>query len=255
MTNAEASRRYRAKRRGEYVPPIEGRSMFGCPSGTPEYRRMQRERDASSKGRVMSPWVRASDRKGMKNMLRAERMADYIRWKFQESWRHGMYLAWKGTEDYLSQCASKVKNAYWDDPSSARHRKRIYKASNPDKVARYAGMRGRRMADTADGSLSAGNLNRMFDHATCCDYCGKGFSRTEEKSLEHFIPLCLGGRHSISNVLIACLDCNHSKNQTHPYIWLGEIEFERWVARLRGRGAGDPCEENDLYPHNQVQAA
>lgn len=41
----------------------------------------------------------------------------------------------------------------------------------------------------------------------CCAYCGE----RKKLTLDHVIPLTLGGRHSIGNILPACTRCNQRK--------------------------------------------
>lgn len=51
-----------------------------------------------------------------------------------------------------------------------------------------------------------------------CAYC----DRTDQPlTMDHFVPLELGGLHEASNIVPACLSCNSSK---------GGREFEEWFA-------------------------
>ncbi len=45
-----------------------------------------------------------------------------------------------------------------------------------------------------------------------CAYCRKA----QYACLEHFVPLCLGGSTSMSNVVPGCLSCNALKRNIHP---------------------------------------
>lgn len=56
---------------------------------------------------------------------------------------------------------------------------------------------------------------------TCC-YCGR---ETKSLSMDHVFPLARGGRHSIGNILQACMSCNASKS-SHLLI--------EWRCRPRG---------------------
>jgi len=48
-----------------------------------------------------------------------------------------------------------------------------------------------------------------------CQYCGRRFS-TSELSLDHIMPLSLGGRTSWTNVVCACTACNKRKGGRTP---------------------------------------
>jgi 5-methylcytosine-specific restriction endonuclease McrA len=55
---------------------------------------------------------------------------------------------------------------------------------------------------------------RLFGHLTiapCC-YCRRVFFCTE-LTVEHLIPLCLGGTNDPSNIALACSPCNHNRGK------------------------------------------
>lgn len=52
-----------------------------------------------------------------------------------------------------------------------------------------------------------------------CAYCDKEAKLT----LDHVIPLSKGGKHSIDNVVPACLHCNSSKGARTPEQWLQSL--------------------------------
>ena len=61
-----------------------------------------------------------------------------------------------------------------------------------------------------------------------CAYCGS-LPATLEK--DHFIPICLGGRHTRHNILPACRSCNAQKRISEPYKWIGE-KFGKKATRI-----------------------
>ncbi len=48
-----------------------------------------------------------------------------------------------------------------------------------------------------------------------CIYCGK-----PSKHIDHFMPLCRGGSHTIDNLVPSCVSCNLSKGSKIPTEWL-----------------------------------
>jgi 5-methylcytosine-specific restriction endonuclease McrA len=242
---------------------------YGGRGNTPEYKRRQHEAMAAREGRTLAPYIGTpegqqyvAERKRHAATVRVEQKARGIRLRaFQAMYRDLLALWGRAypeeslpSEEDLRIKADAFKRRYWADPERARHQKRIYKTANPEKDAAYRGKRGLRMVTTADGTLTPGNLNRMFDSAKVCAYCGGEMTGVSQKSLDHFIPLCLGGRHSAANIFICCLSCNFEKSKTHPFIWLGAEMFERLLAILRKRCAGEPSEVSAIYPQTQVEA-
>ena len=52
--------------------------------------------------------------------------------------------------------------------------------------------------------------------ANCCQYCGRNFS-TKELTVDHVTPRVLGGQHSWSNLVCACVQCNARKGGRTPH--------------------------------------
>lgn len=53
-----------------------------------------------------------------------------------------------------------------------------------------------------------------------CAFCGGPF-----EEIEHVVPICRGGEHSIANLVPSCVDCNRGvggKGQRDPWEWLAE---------------------------------
>jgi predicted nucleic acid-binding Zn ribbon protein len=63
-----------------------------------------------------------------------------------------------------------------------------------------------------------------------CFYCDrhislrKFFSSLRYGTVDHFIPLALGGRDHISNIVLACGQCNHKKGSRFPTL----LEVAKW---------------------------
>jgi 5-methylcytosine-specific restriction endonuclease McrA len=74
-----------------------------------------------------------------------------------------------------------------------------------------------RLKNQADGSLTDSVLAKLYSAATNCAYCQIKLTRRSRKTrqtdatIDHVIPLVLGGQHSISNVVVCCSLCNSKK--------------------------------------------
>lgn len=57
------------------------------------------------------------------------------------------------------------------------------------------------------------NLKRKLKHqAKHCPYCGKELNNWEDKTIDHIIPRCKGGKTKLSNLLVCCFECNQKKD-------------------------------------------
>lgn len=56
------------------------------------------------------------------------------------------------------------------------------------------------------------------------DRVSEALDRSALRTVDHFIPLALGGHDNLSNVVLACLPCNRRKADREPEI----PEFVKW---------------------------
>jgi hypothetical protein len=62
-------------------------------------------------------------------------------------------------------------------------------------------------------------------HAHCC-YCGNLFS-ANELTIEHKIPICMGGSSEISNIALACAPCNRAKGK-EAFLYLRKLNKRKY---------------------------
>lgn len=78
--------------------------------------------------------------------------------------------------------------------------------SRDKKLRRASGIEA-----ASDGSLTPAALVAMFAAAKSCPFCHKRM-RSQDKSLDHIVPLSKGGAHSVLNTLVCCKRCNAKKH-------------------------------------------
>lgn len=105
------------------------------------------------------------------------------------------------------------------------HWSKEWVAKNPDKRrAILRNYKARRRAQESGGvstaALAAWTLQQKKVCYWCGSKCAKGFH------VDHYVPLCKGGKHEIGNLVIACAPCNLRKNLKDPF------DFARQVGRL-----------------------
>lgn len=112
---------------------------------------------------------------------------------------------------------------------------RDWRAANP--LRRRASRAVSRRHDTEGADLTTKQWEAMLQAANgICSYCG-----TEQRlQLDHVLPLSRGGRHTLTNVVPACADCNMVKNSKTVAEWLDptaratfQIRHARLVEEVR----------------------
>ncbi len=75
-----------------------------------------------------------------------------------------------------------------------------------------------------------------FADSFFCAYCGISMGKAK-MTIDHFIPLELGGHNDPSNFLTACAACNKKKANMDPRVWCDKmgIKYEDLVAYLKKR--------------------
>lgn len=71
----------------------------------------------------------------------------------------------------------------------------------------------------SDGTLTPSVVQALFAKATHCAYCTQ-LMHPRDKTLDHVVPVAKGGKHSITNAVIACRSCNSRKGARTPDQWL-----------------------------------
>ena len=94
------------------------------------------------------------------------------------------------------------------------------------KAMRRTAVRNRR--GKLPGPIASTDIELLYDaHDRRCIYCGEKCDPT----MDHFIPLDLGGPHEIGNIVPACLSCNSHKIYKHPSTYLTPQRYAEVVTR------------------------
>ena len=113
------------------------------------------------------------------------------------------------------------------NPEKVKQSKRKWVESNPEKVKEIrisTESRRRSRKAQADDGVSLANMREIKAAAKGrCHYCGK---KTPKLQFDHIEPIAKGGRHCKSNLVMACMICNATKNDSHPH------EYAQRVGRL-----------------------
>ena len=120
-----------------------------------------------------------------------------------------------------------AKKANWSEQKKTSHKARLKRARDrrtPEKLEKHNNQRRaskakRRAAERAvESDATSEQINELFKSAKdSCAYCG--VTGDWKRSLDHVMPLCLGGGHTVSNLMVCCFECNSEKSGTHPALW------------------------------------
>lgn len=86
-------------------------------------------------------------------------------------------------------------------------------------------LRRSRMRNAGINDLTFEQVWQMVeDQQYCCAYCDQPFYG--EFEIDHMIPISRGGAHTWSNVAVACMPCNRSKNAKTPLQFLRVLGYD-----------------------------
>ena len=127
-----------------------------------------------------------------------------------------------------SSCRNILENAYRNDKKNNTWQSRAKPklTANQLRLNQNAGQRRRnkirvfytatqraRRFGVAIGKVSHKEINRLY--SSPCFYCGS----KDRISIDHVIPLALGGSHTIGNMVSCCQSCNSSKKSKLYIVW------------------------------------
>ena len=78
-------------------------------------------------------------------------------------------------------------------------------------------------------SLKAFKANLWVDQRVCA-YCGFRFRGKADATVDHVVPIVMGGKTEMSNLVLACQPCNNAKGDLSEYDFLSRFD------ELRGAG-------------------
>jgi 5-methylcytosine-specific restriction endonuclease McrA len=100
--------------------------------------------------------------------------------------------------------------------------------ANPTKHRLYQAERRFRQATSGPGVSERDWLRLVRRYDGRCAYCNVQC----DPHMDHVIPLKLGGRHSIGNILPACQSCNSSKGARLLYRWRVSVLLTAYAKEL-----------------------
>jgi 5-methylcytosine-specific restriction endonuclease McrA len=120
-------------------------------------------------------------------------------------------LAWKRANSQKN-VASVVAYQRRNPEKRAKATKK-YREANKDKYNVWSQQRQAKLKNCKTYQVSNKEINRLYSSA--CVSCGKN----KDQTIDHIIPIDLGGSHGIGNLQTLCLSCNSSKRNRVMTVW------------------------------------
>lgn len=190
------------------------------------------KRPRSSDG--LAPWCRLcvsayNKRYRAKNR---ERLAEYEATRYQRDKPKRKVIMARHYRQNSEKYRRRAKESYENNKERQRERNRRAQAENPERWRQYqrrwkrknrsavlAAQRKRRAQKAGAGGrgITARDWRRIKREALgLCQYCNE----KRDLTLDHVVPISLGGDHDPSNAVAACLSCNASKSDRPLVVWL-----------------------------------
>jgi 5-methylcytosine-specific restriction endonuclease McrA len=197
-------------------------------ANTPEYRRMQRERESAQQGRSLCGYVSKAERERHALLLRADRAAHRVRRRHFKAllleWNRIVLTRPDVVEELREENAAKSREYYHRNLQRSRRKTAMYKVAHPEWAIEHQEIRMDRIKAMDDGTLTVQVVRELKAQAARCAYCDDLFVLAGEKQTDHMVAICHGGEHSRRNVVIVCRRCNGRKARLTYAEWLDRIE-------------------------------
>lgn len=147
------------------------------------------------------------------DQIKVDKKAYYDRVKLDPEWQ----LQQKELREVNKGRKSRYDVTYRErNPGKCNARAKEWRRKNPEKrSAIMKSYSARRRANCADGDSTAAIYEWEKAAVKVCYWCGKKCAK--DYHVDHYEPLARGGRHVITNLVIACPPCNRKKNAKDPF--------------------------------------
>lgn len=121
----------------------------------------------------------------------------------------------KQSAEYYKNNLDKSRSYYQRNKKEFSSYGKKYRKEHPLVVHAYVQRRLCRLKGAKVGEVSAADLQLLYERVKLCPYCKVRLTR-KNRSLDHIVPLKLGGAHALHNITPACRSCNYRKGARRP---------------------------------------
>lgn len=88
---------------------------------------------------------------------------------------------------------------------------KLARVRNPIRKSEHNKRRNKVISNSSDGSINPQSIYNLYEQHSLCHYCSCALNR-KNRTLDHVVPLSMGGKHILSNVVVSCFNCNVIKS-------------------------------------------
>ena len=117
--------------------------------------------------------------------------------------------------------SERKKKYHIDNKERMELKQKIYKKTESAKIS-IKNTRMKRRTITKTGDVTTQQLQELYENSKFCYWCNTNL-KNKKIHLDHYIPLSKGGEHTLSNLVVSCPHCNHTKSNKDPYAFANSL--------------------------------
>lgn len=137
-------------------------------------------------------------------------------------YRKELFMSPEEREEYNRRKREAYKKRYAENKEKEKLRIKIWKHSNPQRIDDHNKTRIERVRKASNGTVSKSVVAKILNSSSRCIYCDVPIT-AESATIDHIVPVSLGGAHADFNLVSCCRSCNSAK---------GNKAFHEWVKAL-----------------------
>lgn len=150
---------------------------------------------------------------------------EVVKQKTKDYYRENIEEVKKKSKEYrdnnFEMLKEKKKQYNKNNIEAVKERHRKYMKTEKGKLIAKNMKHIRRTAEK-NGDVTTEQLKELYKNTKVCYWCSCTLNHSNT-NLDHYIPIAKGGSHTISNIVLACSNCNKSKSSKDPIVFANSI--------------------------------
>lgn len=146
-----------------------------------------------------------------------EKLKEYKKIHYENNKEHIINRVKKYREDNILKVQKRKHLYYINNKERIHEAHKEYLKTEKGSLAKK-NVNQRRRANLRKGDVKTDDLIKLVNNTNNCYWCNCKLDK-KDYHIDHYIPLSKGGKHTLSNLVVSCPNCNHTKNAKDPYIF------------------------------------